>query len=51
VEALGGIVKNSVSKDLDYVVVGENPGSKRDKAERLGLNCIDEETFIKLLSK
>lgn len=51
VEALGGMVKNSVSKDLDYVVVGENPGSKRDKAERLGLNCIDEETFIKLLSK
>lgn len=51
VEALGGMVKNSVSKDLDYVVIGENPGSKKDKAKQWGLNCIDEETFIKLLSK
>ena len=42
---LGGKVSSSVSKDTDYVVVGEEPGSKYDKAKKLGVNIIDENRF------
>jgi len=45
----GGIVASSVGKDIDYVVVGGKPGSKYEKAKKLGLNIIDEEEFIKLV--
>ena len=34
---MGGDVSSSVSKETDYVVVGENAGSKFDKAEKLGI--------------
>jgi len=44
----GGDVSSSVSKNTDYVVVGENPGSKYQKAKELGVKTIDEEEFIKL---
>jgi DNA ligase (NAD+) len=33
VKSLGGIPKESMSRDIDYVVVGDNPGSKLDKAK------------------
>lgn len=49
VEKLGGIVSNSVSKNVDYVVVGEKPGSKYEKAKELGLKIINEEEFKKLV--
>ena len=49
VEREGGIVVNSVSKNVDYVVVGENPGSKYEKAKELGLKIIGEDEFKKLL--
>ena len=49
VEAAGGRVVSSVSKATDYVVVGESPGSKRDKAEQLGVTLLDEAAFRKLL--
>ena len=45
----GGIVTLSVGKDLDYIIVGEKPGSKYGKAKKLGLNIINEEEFIKLV--
>jgi DNA ligase (NAD+) len=38
-----------VSKKTDFVVVGENPGSKYDKALQLGVETIDEQEFLKKL--
>jgi DNA ligase (NAD+) len=49
IEALGGRVVSSVSKETDYVVVGEDPGSKRARAEKLGVPRIDEDEFRKLV--
>ena len=45
----GGKAAGSVSKKTDYVVIGENAGSKADKAEELGLTILDEAGFVKLL--
>lgn len=45
----GGKAAGSVSKKTDYVVVGENAGSKAAKAEELGLRILDEEGFVALL--
>jgi DNA ligase (NAD+) len=45
----GGKTSGSVSKKTDYVLCGDNPGSKLDKAEKLGVSVIDEEEFRKLL--
>ena len=49
VEKQGGIVTNSISRNVDYVVVGEKPGSKYEKARELGLKIIYEEEFKKLV--
>lgn len=46
----GGDVSSSVSKKTDYVVAGENPGSKHGKAKELGVKIIGEEAFKKLVS-
>ena len=48
-ERLGAKVTGSVSKKTDYVVAGEDPGSKHDKALELGVAVLDEEKFIGLL--
>ena len=47
----GGKAAGSVSKNTDYVVVGENAGSKADKAEQLGVPTLDEAGFEKLLTE
>ena len=46
----GGKASGSVSKKTDYVVVGENAGSKATKAEELGLRILDEAGFVALLA-
>lgn len=48
--AAGGKAAGSVSKKTDYVVVGENAGSKAAKAEELGLPILDEAGFVRLLA-
>ena len=45
----GGKASSSVSKKTDYVVVGDSPGSKADKAEQLGVPVLDEDGFKHLL--
>jgi DNA ligase (NAD+) len=45
----GGKASGSVSKNTDYVVVGDNAGSKADKAEQLGVPVLDEDGFKALL--
>ena len=47
--ARGGKAAGSVSKSTDYVVVGDNAGSKADKAEQLGVPVLDEDGFKALL--
>ncbi|HJH26620.1 MAG TPA: DNA ligase (NAD(+)) LigA, partial [Methanophagales archaeon] len=51
VERLGGKVASSVSKRTDYVVAGEEAGSKLDTAVRLGVKIIDEEMFMRLIKE
>ena len=47
--ALGAKVAGSVSKKTDYVVVGEDPGSKADKAKELGVAQLSEKEFLRML--
>jgi DNA ligase (NAD+) len=48
---LGGRVTGSVSKKTDYVIVGEDAGSKADDATRLGVATLDEQAFLKLVGR
>lgn len=51
VEELGGKVASSVSRRVDYVVVGEAPGSKLDRARALGIRTLTEEEFRGLVGR
>ncbi|MDP2918425.1 MAG: BRCT domain-containing protein, partial [bacterium] len=50
IELLGGKATNSVSAKTNYVVAGENPGSKYDRAKKLGVKIISEKEFLALIA-
>ncbi|MBI5077820.1 MAG: NAD-dependent DNA ligase LigA [Candidatus Yonathbacteria bacterium] len=49
IRALGGDIAESVSSKTSFVIAGENPGSKYDKAQKLNVPVLDEKTFLKML--
>lgn len=51
VKALGASVSSTVTRTIDYVVVGENPGAKADKARDLGVPELSEAEFLSLLER
>ena len=51
IENLGGKVTSSVSPKTDYLVIGESPGSKLDKARKLNVAILNEQEFLKLVGK
>lgn len=50
IRALGGDISESVSKKTSYVVAGEEAGSKKEKAEKLGVKILNEKEFLKMLA-
>lgn len=51
IKKAGGKVTSSVSKNTDYVVVGESPGSKYDRAVKIGIEILTEDKFMLLVSR
>ncbi len=49
IEKNGGRAVNSVSKNTNFVLVGENPGSKFQKAKELGIKILNEDEFLKIV--
>src|SRR5207237_981731 len=49
IKALGGAIGSNVSKKTDYLVVGADPGSKLEKAQRLKVPILDEAAFLELI--
>lgn len=50
IENLGGRVASSISKNVNYLVVGEEPGTKLEKAKKLNIPLLNESDFLKLIS-
>ncbi|MBI3306363.1 MAG: NAD-dependent DNA ligase LigA [Candidatus Omnitrophica bacterium] len=51
IRGLGGHPSGSVSKKTDYLIVGESPGSKLDKAKEFGIKILEEKDFLKMLKQ
>lgn len=49
IRSLGGDVSSSISQNTDFVVAGDEPGSKYERAKKLGVKIIDEEKFLKMV--
>jgi DNA ligase (NAD+) len=50
IRELGGDIAGSVSSNTDYVVAGSEPGSKAERAEKLGVKIISEKEFLKIIN-
>ena len=51
IKKLGGKTSSSVSKKTTYVLAGENPGSKLDKAQNLGVIILTEDDFLEMIKE
>ena len=51
VEERGGQVVSAVSSQLDFLVAGDDPGSKLDKATSLGIRILGEDEFMKMIKE
>jgi DNA ligase (NAD+) len=51
IEEMGGTVSSSMSGKTTYLVVGESPGSKLDKAQKFGIPTLNEKEFLKIVKK
>jgi DNA ligase (NAD+) len=51
IKALGGTAKSNVTRKTRYVVAGDEPGSKRDRAAALGIEIIDEAEFLEIIGE
>ena len=51
VRELGGSYSSSVSKKTDFVLAGKEPGSKLEKAQKLGIKIISEKQFLAMMEK
>jgi len=51
IESLGGKVSESVSRKTDYLLIGEEPGSKLARTESLGVKTLSEKEFLELIGK
>ncbi len=49
IKALGGKMKDSMTKEIDFLVVGAEPGSKLEKAKKMGVRILEEEEFLQML--
>lgn len=49
IKSLGGKIKESIGRDTSYLIVGEAPGSKYEKAKKLGVKILSEEEFLNLI--
>ena len=51
VEALGGRSVNTISRKVDWIVIGTDAGTKAEKARQLGLNILTEADFFEMIKK
>jgi len=51
IKGLGGAASSSVTKKTDYLVMGEGPGSKLQKAQEYGTKLLSEDEFVELLRR
>ena len=49
IKSMGGRTSSSVSKNTTYVLLGENPGSKYEKALKLGVIILTEDQFLEMI--
>lgn len=51
IQRMGAKIGNTISKNTDYLIIGDNPGSKAKKAEELNVKIINEDEWIKIIKE